>query len=125
MNNKILLLAFISSILFSCNESEKGEEPKEIFNRIVFTETPADNAYSSLKPSIQKFEINSDKPTTIIAAKGTEILIPQDCFVDNDGKPVKGKIQIEIIEAFSLSDFITSGLTTLSDSHINSDSYNV
>ena len=118
MNNKILLLAIISSILFSCNESEKGEEPKEKINRIVFTETPADSAYLPLKPSVQKFEINNDKPTTIIADKGTEILIPQDCFVDNNGKPVKGKIQIEIIEAFSLSDFITSGLTTLSDSKL-------
>jgi len=115
MNNKILLLAFISCILFSCNESEKGEEPKEKFNRIVFTETPADNAFSLLKPSVQKFEINNDKPTTIIADKGTEILIPQDCFVDNNGKTVKGKIQFKVIEAFSLSDFITSGLTTLSD----------
>jgi len=118
MINKILLLAFISSILFSCNESEKREESKEKFNRIVFTETPADGAYSSLKPSLQKFEINNDKPTTIIADKGTKILIPQDCFADNNGKTVKGKIQIEIIEAFSLSDFITSGLTTLSDSKL-------
>ncbi|WP_338769782.1 hypothetical protein WAF17_10535 [Bernardetia sp. ABR2-2B] len=46
---------------------------------------------------------------------GTQIFIPQNSFVDTNGKPIEGKVTIEVVEAFELSDFITSGLTTLSD----------
>jgi hypothetical protein len=115
MNYKTFILFLVSGLLFSCSESKKEEQQIEEFNRPIFNETPVDDAYSSLRPAIQKFEINNDKPTTIVADGGTEILIPQGCFVDNEGNSVKGKVQIEVIEAFTLSDFITSGLATLSD----------
>lgn len=108
---KSILLLVIPLMLFSCI----GNKPEAEFKRPVFKETPVANAYATIRPSMQKFEIDNNQTTRIVADKKTEILIPKDCFVDNHGNPVKGSIEMEVVEVFALADFITAGLATLSD----------
>jgi hypothetical protein len=74
-----------------------------------------DSAYTQIRPNIQSFTIDNNKASVVKAANGTQLLIPANCFTTADGDAVKGSVQLEIVEAFSLKDFITSNLTTLSD----------
>lgn len=113
MKYHILALLIFSIFFISCSDTKK-EQTKKI-KTTVFNESPVDSAYSSLRPEKQNFEIDNTKPVTLEMKAGTQIFIPQNSFVDINGKPVEGKVTIEVVEAFKLSDFITSGLTTLSD----------
>lgn len=111
INHKNAILLLFSLFLFSC----AGTEPEAKFQRPAFKETPVEQAYAKIRPATQKFEIDQTQTTTIVADKKTEILIPKDCFVDNNGNPVEGPIELEVVEVFALADFITAGLATLSD----------
>jgi len=84
----------------------------------AFKPGPLDAAYATLRPKIQQFNIDNKKVNTVKAAGGTDILIPANCFVDGNGNSIEGNVQVEIVEAFSLQDFITSGLATTSDDKI-------
>jgi hypothetical protein len=88
---------------------------KKIPVKTAFKAGPMDSAYSALRPALQHFTIDNKKSTIVKAANGTEILVPANCFVDGNGNIVSGNITVEIVEAFSLQDFIVSGLATLSD----------
>ena len=114
INHKNVILFLFSLFLFSC----AGTEPEAKFQRPTFKETPVEQAYATLRPSTQKFEIDHTQTTSIVADRNTEILIPKDCFVDNNGNPVEGPIELEVVEVFALADFITAGLATLSDDQL-------
>ena len=59
MNKKILLLAFISNILFSCNESEKGEEAKEkLMKEFEFSDAQAEHILMMRLQSLVGLELN-------------------------------------------------------------------
>ncbi len=75
---------------------------------VMFRQSPLDSVYKNLRPVIQTFSINNNRANTIKAAKGTEILVPSRSF-DTDGE-----VQVEVVEAFSMQDFITAGLATRS-----------
>lgn len=109
---KTYLFALISILwlLQSC----AGDPNKKIVTKTPFTPGPLEAAYRQARPPIQKFEIDNKKANTIKAANGTEILVPANCFIDGNGEVVSGKVQVELVEAFSLQDFITSGLATMS-----------
>lgn len=79
----------------------------------AFQQGPLDSVYTALRPAIQTFTIDNKKTDKIKAANGTEILIPANCFVTADGDPVE-KVQLEVVEAFSLPAFVASGLATMS-----------
>lgn len=87
---------------------------KKIPVKTIFKQSGMDTVYGSLRPKIQTFNIDNNKAIAIKAANGTEILVPANCFVNGNGEMVTGNINIELVEAFSLQDFITSGLATVS-----------
>jgi hypothetical protein len=111
----VIFLAFACSCGGASSEETSLNRPIE---RPIFEETKASPAYESMRPEIQSFTIDNSKPSTVSADKGTEIRIPENCFTDKDGKPVTGEVQLEIVEAFSMTDIISSGLTTLSDGEL-------
>ena len=84
-------------------------------NRAPFKESPTDKAFSTIRPQIQSYSITGDSTCRIIAKEGTEVLIPKNTFVNKDGEVVLGNIQIKVLEAFCLKDFISCGLVTLSE----------
>ncbi|OQP62638.1 hypothetical protein A3860_26875 [Niastella vici] len=97
-------------LLFSCTNHKKTA----IKTTPAFKQTALDSVYMAIRPAIQTFTINNSKGTRIKAANGTEVLVPADCFVTADGDKVEN-VQLEIVEAFSLPQFVTSGLATISD----------
>jgi hypothetical protein len=62
----------------------------------------------------QFFEINADSGQVIEGALGTRIVCPIGCFLDKNGKTIKGKIRIELAEALQNDAMVRSNLTTQS-----------
>ena len=110
-----LLFVFLLASFFSCQTNLPNPE---ITDRVIFKESPLDSVYSILRPEIQEFTINTNQPNKVVAKKGTEIFIPENCFVDEFGKSVLGKVEVTVTEVFELEDFITSGLATMSDGQL-------
>ncbi|MFT6320686.1 MAG: hypothetical protein ACJAT4_001614, partial [Granulosicoccus sp.] len=86
--------------------------------RVTFKSTPLDSVYQDLRPEVQEFSILNNQPNKIKATKGTEIFVPENSFVDAGGNPIKGEVEVKLIEAFSMEDFITSGLATQSNGQL-------
>jgi hypothetical protein len=106
-----LLIAFSFLLLLqSCTDDPN----KKIIIKPAFKQSPLDSVYADLRPKIQTFTIDNKKATIVKAVNGTAILVPANCFVDGNGDMVTGNVKLEIVEAFSLADFIISGLATIS-----------
>lgn len=86
--------------------------------RVTFLSTPLDAVYQDLRPAIQSFSISNNQPNQIKAKGGTEIFVPKGAFVDTDGQVIEGEVEVKIVEAFSMEDFITSNLVTLSNGQL-------
>lgn len=97
-------------LLASCFNNKQ----KAIQTAPAFKQSPLDSAYAAIRPAIQTFTINNSKVTRIKATNGTEVLIPAGCLVTANGEPVENA-QLEIVEAFTLPGFVTSGLATQSN----------
>jgi hypothetical protein len=61
----------------------------------------------------QTFTANAQKAFSIKGEKGTVLIVPKNCFVDEQGQPVKGNIELQLTEAYTMADFIIGNLTTL------------
>ena len=81
--------------------------------------TPAQATLASLKierpfPQLDvpfhKFPKIRNKAKTINLPTGTSIEIPANAFVDKDGNPVNGEVEIQYREMFNAAEIITSGL---------------
>ncbi|HWI90450.1 MAG TPA: hypothetical protein VNT20_04205, partial [Flavisolibacter sp.] len=106
------LLAAI--VLFASCSNKKT---KEVTASSPFQASPLDSAYAPLRPAVQRFTIDNSKVNSIQARNGTEVLIPADCFTRANGEKAE-KVDMEIVEALSLPDFVSSGLITLSDGRL-------
>jgi hypothetical protein len=110
----ILSLYFIALLLlFSCVD----KKIKNAAGVSPFKASPIDSAYASVRPVVQVFTIDNNQVNKIIAKNGTEVLVPAACFVTADGKAVEN-VEIEVVEAFSLPEFVSSGLATVSNGRL-------
>jgi len=67
-----------------------------------------------LNADIQNFEITDvTKPFHVKGTKGFKIQFPEFAFVDEDGNPVMGEVQIKMTEYTSFSEFAAAGLSTM------------
>src|SRR5689334_18225730 len=98
----LIILAASSFALCSCSENSNK---KSTTVASPFKESPLDAVYTPIRPKVQSFTIDNSRSNTITAANGTQLLIPADCFTTLDGDPVKGTVQVEVIETASLKDF--------------------
>ena len=62
----------------------------------------------------QVFTINGARDTVIESKGGIIFSIPANGFLDSDGKPVKGQIQLTVKDALDAGTIMTSGLSTQS-----------
>jgi cytochrome c2 len=63
---------------------------------------------------LQSFELNMEKDTVIETSDGIVLAIPAHSFLDANGNPAKGNIQLEIKEALNAADIMKAGLSTRS-----------
>lgn len=62
------------------------------------------------------FQVNAEKGKTIDLGNGGSLEFPANAFVDKDGKPVKGKVDVQWQEFHSLGDIMLSGIPMKYDS---------
>lgn len=61
-------------------------------------------------------ELDASKGKIFTMPNGSVISVPADCFVDSEGKPVKGKVKITYREFHDAADIILSGIPMTYDS---------
>jgi hypothetical protein len=103
---------------------EENAKEDQLFNRRVSvfvskSDQPAISSYKeiieSITPQKELRAISSSETTTIKGKKGTNVTIPANAFRDRHGKSVTGPVVIEMTEYYSMSDYISKGLSTVSD----------
>ena len=72
----------------------------------------------ALDPEKQSSSIDPTVDNIIKGEKGTQIFIPANALRFKDGSIPTGKVNIELKEFFSTSDFISNNLSTVSDSFL-------
>jgi hypothetical protein len=120
---KILLSLLITGTLFSCSNNSpiNEEETKnriEIEQRVSIPNTKADILIDQLRPRSQHFEIDANSDFSIEGENGTQIYIPSNSFINENGETITGKVEIELIEVLSVADFIKTNLQTLSNGNL-------
>lgn len=71
-----------------------------------------------LAAKTQIFRIDAKKGASLRGAKGTLLQIPAHAFVDENGKPVSGKVEFRLKESMSRLDLIAGGLSTRADDQL-------
>ncbi len=73
------------------------------------------NLLFNFQPRVQEFEINAGENETITGEEGMQVLFPANCFLNQNGTPVTGTIEINIQEVTTQSATMLSGITTATD----------
>lgn len=66
-----------------------------------------------ITPHRQYFSIDPAHGRTIACENGTLIIVPENAFLDEQGRPVRTEVQLEVIEALSVADMLAYNLTTM------------
>ncbi|GAB5416122.1 MAG: hypothetical protein Crog4KO_12930 [Crocinitomicaceae bacterium] len=104
----------VSLITFACTTSEVAQKENKSKNE---TEDTA----SVIQPmtfdtGAEVYVVNGSTADTIFAPSGSTILFEANSFVDADGNPIKGKVEVEWQEFHTIGDIIASGIPMKYDS---------
>lgn len=101
------------------NEDEEGRQGNRRVDILYtcFVPSNLNDLFSRWQgEQLQRYEIDAEKNTRLIAAQGTNFWIESGAFTYPDGTPVTaGQISLSIKEAYTLEDMIKADLTTQSD----------
>jgi len=119
MNKLILFLVVITLFfMFSCNSSNKSNE-----NEIVIEENidarnigKSEDLFPNLQLPQSSHLIKTTEENTITTESGTEIFVPDNAFVDKNGKDVSGEVKLKYKEIRTPSDIIIEDIDMTFDS---------
>lgn len=63
-------------------------------------------------PQSQTFEWDAQENGAFEAVSGALLVLPKGCLVDGNGVPAEGKVELELVEGYSLADMVMGNLTT-------------
>ncbi|MBD0831393.1 energy transducer TonB [Aestuariibaculum sediminum] len=94
----------------------------EIENTEIQTKPVVDSVITEFFKKVFKtpnrFEITSNKDTTIVCSEGTKLFIKANSFIDENAIEVKGKMHLFVSEYYKISDMLLADLTTTSYTEI-------
>jgi hypothetical protein len=93
-------------IIFGC---EQSSSPPEVMERV--SETTFFEELEMANPT-HVYEVNSEHEVNLTTPKGVELYIEQGAFVDANGVPVVGQVDISIKEVFSSSEVFMEPIVT-------------
>ncbi len=106
-------LPFIAAVLLACNSNQEiitsSEDPTPEI-------TSAINPIEGLATTPDIFKVNAIQSDTVFLANGGSIVFDDHSFVDRNGDPVSGEVDIEWQEFHSLADIAVSGIPMKYDS---------
>ncbi len=82
--------------------------------RRALPNTKAGAFFGELKPLTQLFAISPEADHLITGQQGTKVFVPKNSFVQADGTPVTGKVDLALVEVLTVADFVRTNLQTLS-----------
>ncbi len=85
---------------------------------IVFSRcSTADKTSSTVKSpfigveiSSKSFDLNTSASSTLTTSSGSQIIVPENAFIDKDNKPVTGNVSVSYTEYYKPSEVIASGI---------------
>ena len=104
----------LSLILVACNSSEVAQ--KESKNKQDVAEETSVIKPLSFDPGATVYRVSANASDTIFTPSGSSIIFGPNSFVDANGKPVKGEVDVEWQEFHSLGDIVASGIPMKYDS---------
>ena len=112
-----LFLIFVVIIgLNACSNSHHDNLPIE--KRLPYPTAASGPLFDVIRPNIQTFEIIAYKDNVIVGQNGTLVFVPKNSFIDANGDPVKGKINVEMIEILSLEDMVKANLQAIANGSV-------
>jgi len=103
------ITALLVLSLYSCQVNQNKKHFTEV-NKV----SESDPFKNSMVES-EYFEIDTKQNNVVESKNGTIVFVPQGAFVDQSGKPVEGKVSVELAQPNSLSDLVLSNMTTTSN----------
>jgi hypothetical protein len=128
-NLKIAFACVLTAcLLFSCNNNKSKPTTAQSENSAVQLDTvqvlPGDSldmdeyCTDFINSVDQKFTVAAKKISVITAAKGLRVTINPSALVLEDGSPVNGKINVNIIELTNSNDLFRSNAATVSNGRL-------
>lgn len=110
----LTIVILISSVLiFGCSDVKNDKQTSHLEVEKIEPSPSFEDYKGNAKVNKQSFKINSKRDTLLICKKGTQLYFPANSF-----EKEFENITIEIKEFYSLKDFISQNLTTLSDGRL-------
>src|SRR5574337_759218 len=101
---RLLAVALPVLFLVSCKPGTTDNAKGPSVNPPLMTDVP-----------FQNFDIDAQGGDTVRLTDGTSIYIPQSIFIDQNGKPVTGKVQLHYRAFYTPGEIVASGLSMLYD----------
>ncbi len=117
-NSWILFAPFAFVLALSCKNAENSQKTDSIDNENIDTNTALAKASHLDSLEKQVFSVSADSTHFLVGKQGGVILVHPQSFIDEAGKPVQGKIDIEFREVQEAKDFVKSRISTVSDGKI-------
>jgi len=109
MKKSILFLTALS-VLASCSNSDKNKTNNSNSDSLS-------NPQSSITPPVEgvnnpseTFAVTNTKGCVKKSKRGTFVIVPPNAFVNKDGTPVTGDVDVKLTEIFTPSEIILSGI---------------
>lgn len=97
-----------ASILFSCAK----ETPENTWPANTSSNGALDNFFAQHAPASQSFQVNAQSGGFLYGTGGTQILIYPNAFIDQNGNPVSGNVDIHLVEVLNKRAAIYAGAST-------------
>ncbi len=117
-NSWILFAPFAFALALSCKNAENSQKTDTVDNESIDTNTALAKASHLDSLEKQVFSVSADSTHFLVGKQGGVILVHPQSFIDESGKPVQGKIDIEFREVQEAKDFVKSRISTVSDGKI-------
>ena len=106
----VVIVAVTAIFIFEDNKKETITAPKQNPKPFI---SPA---FENTDIASNSYKINSDSLQEIVYKTGSKITIPANAFVDKNGKPVNGIVEIKYREMHNVKDIFLSGIPMEYDS---------
>ena len=107
--NRTIAILIAASTFFATCQKEKPTDPAvtgDSYSSLA-------DFYSQNGVPMQVFSVNATTGGSFTTPKGTQVTIPANCFMDQQGNPVTGTVNIEFKDLYDKSDMLLSQMPTM------------
>ncbi len=103
-----LLAVVIAIVAVSCNNTEKNHAENEVVEKSIFS-----LPFSDIQIQTTSYQLSNETDTVLAYKTGTKIKIPKNAFLDKEGNPVAGDVELNYREFTNPFDIYLGGVPML------------